>query len=252
MRTTAAAALRLIVSLLLSRITGSSSSSSSGNVLLPHNHPGVDSRHASPPSPLLELHARKAIEDDGGRQKLRGGGRKRQRRQAPMRHHQRIVLESAGSSSSSSTRGACVTAGCATSGTCNDSIKLGCTVPSELVCEHRWPAYNVCESPPVSSMLPCWMAAVDGSLTLNAISFPGTHDTMAKGSSACLQEGIGDLVYTQVRAYGDCFCHFVRKTKKKLSLNNSVSNLSYSFFKVNNAYHSTTTVVASISACPLK
>lgn len=93
----------------------------------------------------------------------------------------------------------CVTAGCGTTGTCSDSIDLGCDAPDEFVCEHDWPGYNVCESPPVSTMQPCWMWALDDGVALNEISIPATHDTMSKGSSACLQDGIGDLVYTQVR-----------------------------------------------------
>ena len=93
-----------------------------------------------------------------------------------------------------------VTGGCATLGTCNDGGYEGdCAAPDSLVCEHQLPGLNVCESPPTSAMLPCWMSEIDGSLRLNQISIPGTHNTMAKGISACLQEGRGNYVHTQVK-----------------------------------------------------
>lgn len=92
--------------------------------------------------------------------------------------------------------------GCATLGTCNDGGYEGdCAAPGSLVCEHQLPGLNVCESPPTSAMLPCWMSEIDGSLRLNQISLPGTHNTMAKGISACLQEGRGNYVHTQVCMY---------------------------------------------------
>eukprot|EP00903_Cladosiphon_okamuranus_P010417 g9853.t1 len=91
-----------------------------------------------------------------------------------------------------------VAGGCAALGTCDDGGYEGdCAAPGSLVCEHQLPGLNVCESPPMSAMLPCWMSGIDGSLRLNQISIPGTHNTMAKGISACLQEGRGNYVHTQ-------------------------------------------------------
>eukprot|EP00752_Nemacystus_decipiens_P008882 g7927.t1 len=91
-----------------------------------------------------------------------------------------------------------VTGGCATLGACNDGGYEGdCAARDSFVCEHQLPGLNVCESPPASAMFPCWMEGVDGSLRLNQISIPGTHNTMAKGISACLQEGLGNYVHTQ-------------------------------------------------------
>lgn len=95
-----------------------------------------------------------------------------------------------------------VTGGCATADSCNDDGLDGdCAVPAAFVCEHQLPGLSVCESPPLAAMLPCWMSAIDGTLTLSEISIPGTHDTMAKGSSACHQDGLANLVHTQVCTY---------------------------------------------------
>lgn len=92
-----------------------------------------------------------------------------------------------------------VTGGCGTLDTCNDEgYEVECAIPISYVCEHQLPGLSVCESPPVSSMLPCWMSEVDGALSLNQISLPGTHDTMAKGITACLREGVANHVHTQV------------------------------------------------------
>lgn len=96
-----------------------------------------------------------------------------------------------------------ITGGCATLGTCDDSGYEGdCAAPDSLVCESQLPGLNICESPPTSTMLPCWMSEIDGSLRLNQISLPGTHNTMAKGISACLQEGRGNPIHTQVGLSG--------------------------------------------------
>lgn len=103
-----------------------------------------------------------------------------------------------------------VTGGCATLGTCNeDGYEADCAAPNSYVCEHQLPGLNICESPPLSAMLPCWMSGVDGALRLNQISIPGTHDTMAKGVSACLQSGLANYVHTQV-----CVCVRTRKREE--------------------------------------
>ncbi|CAN0294317.1 unnamed protein product [Ectocarpus sp. 8 AP-2014] len=91
-----------------------------------------------------------------------------------------------------------VTGACATLDTCgSDSSDADCAAPDSYVCEHKLPGLSVCESPPVASMQPCWMSGLDGALRLNQISLPGTHDTMSKGISACLQEGLANYVHTQ-------------------------------------------------------
>ena len=92
-----------------------------------------------------------------------------------------------------------VTGGCATLDTCNDDDYAGnCDTPARYVCEHQLPGLNVCESPPLETMLPCWMSSLDDGLSLSEISIPGTHDTMDKGSSSCLQSGSGNYIHTQV------------------------------------------------------
>lgn len=92
----------------------------------------------------------------------------------------------------------CVTAGCATDDSCNDDdADTTCTTPASYVCAAQLPGLNVCESPELDAMLPCWMSDLEGTLALNEISIPATHDTMAKGVSACFQEGQGGFVFTQ-------------------------------------------------------
>lgn len=92
-----------------------------------------------------------------------------------------------------------VTAGCATDDSCtDDDADTTCTIPASYVCAAQLPGLNVCESPELDAMLPCWMSSLEGTLALNEISIPATHDTMAKGVSACFQEGQGNLVFTQV------------------------------------------------------
>lgn len=104
-----------------------------------------------------------------------------------------------------------VTGGCATTDLCNDDgLDVECAVPAAFVCEHQLPGLSVCESPLLAAMLPCWMSSIDGTLTLSEISIPGTHNTMAKGSTACFQDGLANIVYTQVRVEMRCSsCCFV-------------------------------------------
>lgn len=93
-----------------------------------------------------------------------------------------------------------VTGGCATLDTCNDDgYDTACAQPTAYVCEHELPGLSVCASPPLAAMLPCWMSSLNDTLSLNEISIPGTHNTMAKGLSACFQDGIANHVHTQVR-----------------------------------------------------
>lgn len=98
-----------------------------------------------------------------------------------------------------------VTAGCATDDSCNDDgeVDSTCPDPTSYVCEAQLPGLNACESPPLDSMLPCWMSDLEGTLALNEISIPATHNTMAKGISACFQDGQTDLIHTQV-GEGSC------------------------------------------------
>lgn len=92
-----------------------------------------------------------------------------------------------------------VTGGCATFDACDGDGNDECKVPDAYVCENQLPGLSTYESSPSSTMLPCWMSSVDGNLRLSKISIPGTHDTMAKGFSACLQDGQANYVHTQVR-----------------------------------------------------
>lgn len=118
-------------------------------------------------------------------------------------HYNNVGAQSGDAHRAAQEVGCGVTGGCATLDTCgSDSSDADCAAPDSYVCEHQLPGLSVCESPPVASMQPCWMSGLDGALKLNQISLPGTHDTMSKGISACLQEGLANYVHTQVRVDG--------------------------------------------------
>ncbi|CAN0114685.1 unnamed protein product [Scytosiphon promiscuus] len=131
-----------------------------------------------------------------------------------------------------------VTGGCETLGTCNDEgYEVDCAIPDSYACEHQMPGLSICESPPLSAMLPCWMSEVDGALRLNQISLPGTHDTMAKGMTACLREGLANHIHTQawsLRTMLDAGVRAIdirlrRKEDLSLVLEHGVIELPYNF-----------------------